>query len=48
MTSIWIQHRRANGRELNAGLEQQTDRASGVGPEKPEAAGGAFKADVKS
>jgi membrane protein len=49
MTWIWISSVVVlMGAELNAELEQQTDRDSTVGPEKPEGARGAFKADVKS
>jgi len=35
------------GAELNAELEQQTNRDTTIGPEKPQGARGAFKADVK-
>ncbi len=48
MTWIWISSIVVlMGAELNAELEQQTNRDSTVGPEKPEGARGAFKADVK-
>ena len=49
MTWIWISTMVVlMGAELNAELEQQTERDSTVGPEKPAGARGAFKADVKS
>jgi membrane protein len=49
MTWIWISSIVVlMGAELNAELEQQTDRDSTVGPEKPIGRRGAFKADVKS
>ena len=48
MTWIWISSMMVlMGAELNAELEQQTERDSTVGPEKPEGMRGAFKADVK-
>lgn len=48
MTWIWISTIVVlMGAELNAELEQQTDRDSTVGPEKPRGERGAFKADVK-
>lgn len=49
MTWIWISSMVVlMGAELNAELEQQTDRDSTIGPEKPPGKRGAFKADVKS
>jgi membrane protein len=49
MTWIWISTIVVlMGAELNAELEQQTARDSTVGPEKPQGARGAFKADVKT
>jgi membrane protein len=49
MTWIWISAMVVLlGAELNAELEQQTNRDSTVGPEKPPGTRGAFKADVKS
>ena len=49
MTWIWISIIVVlMGAELNAALEQQTERDSTVGPEKPQGARGAFAADVKS
>ncbi len=49
MTWIWISSMVVlMGAELNAELEQQTDRDSTIGPEKPKGARGAFKADVKT
>ncbi len=49
MTWIWISSIVVlMGAELNAELEQQTDRDSTVGPEKPRGTRGAFKADVKT
>ncbi len=48
MTWIWISSIVIlMGAELNAELEQQTERDSTVGPEKPEGERGAFKADTK-
>ena len=48
MTWIWISSIVIlMGAELNAELEQQTERDSTVGPEKPEGQRGAFKADTK-
>ena len=48
MTWIWISSIVVlMGGELNAELEQQTERDSTVGPEKPPGQRGAFKADVK-
>jgi membrane protein len=48
MTWIWISSMVVlMGAELNAELEQQTDRDSTTGPEKPIGHRGAFKADVK-
>ena len=49
MTWIWISSMVVlMGAELNAELEQQTERDSTVGPEKPPGKRGAFKADVKA
>jgi membrane protein len=49
MTWIWISSIVVlMGGELNAELEQLTERDSTVGPEKPPGERGAFKADVKS
>ena len=49
MTWIWISSMVVlMGAELNAELEQQTDRDSTVGPEQPKGSRGAFKADHKS
>ena len=49
MTWIWVSAMVVlMGAELNAELEQQTGRDSTVGPEKPQGARGAFKADVKA
>ena len=49
MTWIWISSMVVlMGAELNAELEQQTDRDSTIGPEKPKGQRGAFKADVKT
>ncbi len=49
MTWIWISSIVVlMGAELNAELEQQTDRDSTIGPEKPRGHRGAFKADVKT
>lgn len=49
MTWIWISSMVVlMGAELNAELEQQTDRDSTVGPEKPQGTRGAVKADVKT
>ena len=49
MTWIWISSMVIlMGAELNAELEQQTERDSTVGPEKPKGERGAFKADVKT
>ena len=48
MTWIWISSIIVlMGAELNAELEQQTERDSTIGPEKPPGERGAFKADVK-
>jgi membrane protein len=48
MTWIWISSIIVlMGAELNAELEQQTERDSTIGPEKPQGERGAFKADVK-
>ncbi|WP_419728044.1 YihY/virulence factor BrkB family protein [Lichenicola sp.] len=48
MTWIWISSIVVlMGAELNAELEQQTERDSTVGPEKPQGSRGAFKADTK-
>jgi membrane protein len=48
MTWIWVSAMVVlMGAELNAELEQQTDRDSTIGGEKPAGARGAFKADVK-
>ena len=48
MTWIWISSMVVlMGAELNAELEQQTERDSTVGPEKPKGSRGAFKADKK-
>ena len=49
MTWIWVSSMVVlMGAELNAELEQQTERDSTVGPEKPIGSRGAFKADVKA
>ena len=49
MTWIWISSIVVlMGAELNAELEQQTQRDSTIGPEKPKGIRGAYKADVKS
>ena len=49
MTWIWMSSIVVlMGAELNAELEQQTDRDSTVGPEKPMGTRGAFTADVKN
>ncbi len=49
MTWIWISSIVVlMGAELNAELEQQTDRDSTIGPEKPKGERGAFKADIKT
>lgn len=49
MTWIWISSMVVlMGAELNAELEQQTERDSTVGPEKPKGRRGAFKADTKA
>jgi membrane protein len=49
MTWIWISTMVVlMGAELNAELEQQTGMDSTVGPEKPQGARGAYKADVKT
>ncbi len=49
MTWIWISSMVVlMGAELNAELEQQTDKDSTIGPDKPIGQRGAFKADVKS
>jgi membrane protein len=49
MTWIWISAIVVlMGAELNAELEQQTERDSTIGPEKPQGVRGAFKADVKN
>jgi membrane protein len=49
MTWIWISSIVVlMGGELNAELEQQTEKDSTVGPEKPPGERGAFKADVKA
>ncbi len=49
MTWIWISSMVVlMGGELNAELEQQTERDSTVGPEKPPGKRGAYKADIKS
>jgi membrane protein len=48
MTWIWISSIVVlMGGELNAELEQQTERDSTIGPEKPPGERGAYKADVK-
>jgi membrane protein len=48
MTWIWISTMVVlMGAELNAELEQQTERDSTIGPEKPAGQRGAYKADVK-
>lgn len=48
MTWIWISSIVVLlGGEINAELEQQTERDSTVGPEKPPGTRGAYKADVK-
>jgi membrane protein len=48
MTWIWISTIVVlMGAELNAELEQQTEKDSTIGPEKPPGERGAFKADVK-
>ena len=48
MTWIWISSIVVlMGAELNAELEQQTQRDSTIGPEKPKGMRGAYKADVK-
>jgi membrane protein len=48
MTWIWISSITVlMGAELNAELEQQTQRDSTIGPEKPKGMRGAYKADVK-
>jgi membrane protein len=48
MTWIWISSIVVlMGAELNAELEQQTQRDSTIGPEKPKGTRGAYKADVK-
>jgi len=48
MTWIWISSIIVlMGAELNAELEQQTERDSTIGPERPPGERGAFKADVK-
>jgi len=49
MTWIWISSIIVlMGGEINAELEQQTQRDSTVGPEKPRGTRGAYKADVKA
>jgi membrane protein len=49
MTWIWISSIVVlMGAELNAELEQQTERDSTVGPDKPQGSRGAVKADTKS
>jgi membrane protein len=49
MTWIWISSIVVlMGAELNAELEQQTQRDSTIGPEKPKGTRGAYRADVKS
>ncbi|WP_158744254.1 YihY/virulence factor BrkB family protein [Acidisphaera sp. L21] len=49
MTWIWISSIVVlMGAELNAELEQETERDSTIGPEKPRGERGAFKADIKT